>query len=295
MSGSRAVSRRDFVKTVASGALAMAWRLPSAQASEPTTKKSRVVLIRDLRALDTGGNPVPEVLGAMLDHAVAALLGSKDPRQAWRQLAEPGDVVGIKTNVWAYLQTPREVEGILKARVLTCGVQPKNIRIDDRGARETLSRCTALINVRPLRTHHWAGIGSCIKNYIMFVDDPAAYHPDLCSDLGAIWHLPVVKGKTRLNVLLLLTPQFYGKGPHGFDRRFTWPYRGLLVSRDPVAADRIGVHLLEAKRREHFKEERPLLPLAKHIIAADTRYHLGRSNLNEIELVKLGWSEGILV
>jgi hypothetical protein len=32
-----------------------------------------------------------------------------------------------------------------------------------------------------------------------------------------------------------------------------------------------------------------------HIFLADTRHHLGTSDPNRIELVKLGWAEGILI
>jgi hypothetical protein len=59
---------------------------------------------------------------------------------------------------------------------------------------------TALINARPMRSHHWAGVGSLIKNYIMFIPEPISIHPDSCADLASIWDLPVVKGKTRLKV-----------------------------------------------------------------------------------------------
>ena len=99
---------------------------------------------------------------------------------------------------------------------------------------------TALVNVRPLRTHHWAGVGTCLKNYIQFVPDRPAYHPDGCAALGQIWTLPIVKGKTRLNVLSALTPQFYGRGANFFDRRYVWPYKALIVGTDPVAVDAVG-------------------------------------------------------
>jgi hypothetical protein len=36
-------------------------------------------------------------------------------------------------------------------------------------------------------------------------------------------------------------------------------------------------------------------PPAKHIELADTRHRLGVADLGKIELVKLGWSEGVLI
>ena len=112
--------------------------------------------------------------------------------------------------------------------------------------------------MRPVRTHHWAGIGSCIKNYIQFVPRPSEYHDDACADLAKIWDLPVVKGKTRLNILCALQPQFYGRGASYFDRRYVWPYQGLLLGTDPVAVDAVGAHLLQKKRVAFFGEDREL-------------------------------------
>jgi hypothetical protein len=67
------------------------------------------------------------------------------------------------------------------------------------------------------------------------------------------------------------------------------------VSRDPVAADATGLRVLQARRREYFKEDRPLQPTPHHILLADTRHHLGVSGEDRIELVKLGWGEGVLI
>jgi hypothetical protein len=142
--------------------------------------------------------------------------------------------------------------------------------------------------VRPLRTHHWAGLGTCLKNYIMFVPDPWSYHDNACERLGAVWRLPHVVGRTRLNVLVMLTPLFHGTGPHHFNRAYTWPYGGLVVSRDPVAADAVGAAIITAQRRAHFGEDRPIQPPPHHIEAAERLFHLGTARLDRIELVRLG-------
>ncbi len=129
----------------------------------------------------------------------------------------------------------------------------------------------------------------------MFVPDPPRFHPDSCADLAALWQLPAVKGKTRLNVLVMLTPLFHSVGPHGFNPAYVWKYNGLLVGLDPVAVDATGARIIQAKRREFFGEDRPINPPPKHIGLADTRHHLGTADPNKIELVKLGWTEGILI
>jgi hypothetical protein len=291
-------TRREFLKSGASFAFAGSLLLGSPLNLFPQSeKKSRVVLVRHKDVLEGDGTPRQEILQGMLDDAVAALLEKKDSLSAWKELIKPDDVVGIKTNVWQYLPTPPALERTIQKRVMDAGVPEERIGTRDRGLQEDplFRDATALINVRPLRTHHWAGVGSLLKNYIMFTENPSAYHGDSCADLALIWKLPHVEGKTRLNILVLLTPLFHGMGPHHWNPEYTWPYRGLLVGIDPVAVDSTGTRILLAKRREFFGEERPLMPPPKHVYLADTRHHLGTADPAKIDLVKRGWEEGILI
>ncbi len=297
----RVITRRDFLKRTSSAALAGALfleapeRVLSIVQAEET--KSRVVLVRDKDVLDDTGNIREDVLQRMLDTAVTALLDKSDCSAAWKRLVKPKDVVGIKTNAWGYLPTPEALERAIQRRVIEAGVSEANIGIRDRGVLDddVFLRSTALINVRPLRTHHWAGVGGVIKNYIMFTRTPPDYHDDSCADLATLWKLPVVEGKTRLNILVVLTPLFHGIGPHHFSPEFTWPYSGLLVGIDPVAVDSTGVRIIIAKRREYFGEERPISPPVKSIFLADTRHHLGTADPAKIDLVRIGWEEGALI
>jgi len=297
----RRITRRDFLKVAAvtpiAGALVPGLKgVQSAQKAEPL-KKVRVVLVRDKNALDASRRHNPEVIQKMLDDAVTTLLGENDPIKAWKMLIKPNDIVGIKTNVWNYIPTGEAVEQALKRRVMDAGVPEDSISIDDRGVlvNPIFKKATALVNARPARSHHWAGMGSCIKNYITFVPVPSDYHPDTCSNLATIWYLRQVKDRTRLNVLVMLTPLFHGIGPHHYSKEYTWEYKGLIVSRDPVAADSTGLRILQAKRRQYFGEDRPMQPTPHHIFLADAKHHLGVSNPDQIELVKLGWDEDILI
>lgn len=295
----KVLTRREFLKTSASAAVAGAMFLhaPDRLLAGDEEKKSRVVLVRDKDVLDGNGQPDPKVLSRMLDEAVSKLVGEDDPTKAWKEIAQPDDMVGIKSNKWPHLPTPSSLEEAMERRLLESGVDPDNISIDDQGIRgnPVFRNSTALINVRPLRTHHWSGVGSLIKNYIMFVDEPSAYHPDSCANLAKIWKLEHVTGKTRLNILVVLTPLFHGMGPHHYNAEYVWAYRGLLVGFDPVAVDTMGVRLLQAKRAEFFKEERPLNPPPKHVFLADTRHHLGTADPAKIDLVRIGWEEAALI
>jgi hypothetical protein len=292
----KTVTRRDFLRVAAGTTLATT--LGSGILRETRAEStSKVVLIRNAEVIDKQGKMREEILQSLLDEAIRNLLGANDSLAAWQKLFKSSDVVGIKSNSWGRMPTPRELEAVIKRRLLGVGVAEKEISIDDRGVLDNpvFLRATALLNVRPLRTHHWSGVGTCLKNYIMFVPDPSSYHDEGCSPLGKIWTYPIVKGKTRLNILSALTPQFYGRGANFFDRRYVWPYKGLIVGTDPVAVDAVGAHLLQRKRIAFFGEDRALDVAPVHITVADKTYHLGISDLSRIQLVKLGWMEEALI
>jgi hypothetical protein len=129
----------------------------------------------------------------------------------------------------------------------------------------------------------------------MFVPEPSAYHGNYCADLAKLWRLPVVQDKTRLNILVVLTPLFHGIGAHHFDSAYTWPYKGILVGRDPVALDALGVRLLQAKRHAYFGKDKPMKPTPHHVMLSDTRHGLGTSDPGKIELIRIGWEKDILI
>jgi hypothetical protein len=292
----KTITRRDFLKGTA-GFLLAPTAITSVPRSARAQAKIRVVVIRNVDVVGPNSEIKRDLLQIMLDEAVCAIVGKKEAPAAWQSLFVKTDVVGIKTNAWRYLPTPKEMEGVIQQRLLDVGISSGNISIDDRGVLDNpvFNKATALVNVRPVRTHHWSGVGSCLKNYIMFVRQPSAYHDEGCSDLGKIWTYPIVKGKTRLNILCALTPQFFGRGANFFDRRYVWPYKGLIVGTDPVAVDAVGAELLRRKRIAHFGEDRALDVQPVHISVADKKYHLGVSDLSRIEIVKLGWQEEVLL
>ena len=291
------LSRRDFILGVGAAAVGGVVGMPKlAQATQDARPRSRVVMIRSQEAVSGEGVINGPVVQEMMDEAMTSLFGLPTAAECWKHILKPTDVVGIKTNIWRFLPTPPEVEQALRRGALVAGVSEENIGMGDQNVRrlEIFQRTTALLNSRPMRTHAWSGVGSLIKNYIMF-DNPSDYHPDACADLAKLWELPTVKGKTRLNVLVMLTPQFHNIGPHHFDPMYTWPYRGLILSTDPVAADAVGLRIIQAKRRETFGEDRPLQPTAHHIQLADTVHGLGNADMSRIDLVRLGWQGEALI
>lgn len=298
MSKKKVLTRREFIRGTSIAAIgsSLFWGSPVWLRSG-SQNATDVVLVRNKNVLDENGAPKYEAVLEMLDAAVTALAKTKDPIAAWKQFIKPTDVVGIKTNVWNFLPTTSQVENAIKKRVMDVGVPEASIGIKDRGVHSDplFQKATALINARPMRTHHWAGVGSCLKNMITFVPNPWIYHDDTCADLAKLWELPAIKGKVRLNILVMFTPLFHGVGPHSFNPEYTWKYYGLIVGVDPVAVDATGVRIVQAKRLSYFGEDRPLNPPAHHVFLADTRHHLGTADPGKINLIKIGTSDDGLI
>ena len=294
----RVFTRRDFIRTGSYVAMGSLMGLPLMDdAFGDQAAKSRVVLVRDENVIHSSGALRVANLAEMMDQAMQTLFETSDAASAWQQIIHPDDIVGIKSNVWWHLPTPTALEALLQERLMESGVNVKNIAVDDRGVRRNavFQKSTALINVRPMRTHAWSGLGTLLKNYIMFVSSPWFYHGNSCEKLGKIWLKPRVKDKTRLNILVMITPLFHGIGPHHFSKEYTWPYSGLILSTDPVAADATGARIIQAKRNEYFGQERLISPRPLHIEAADTKYGLGNSHPAKIDLKKLGWQRDVLI
>ena len=92
------ITRRDFLRSGSCAVMGSLFGLPLvSRAAAQTTQKSRVVLIRDRKATDGYGALNERAAVQMLDEAVTVLLGTPDPASAWRRIAKPDDIVGIKS------------------------------------------------------------------------------------------------------------------------------------------------------------------------------------------------------
>jgi hypothetical protein len=298
---SNKLSRRNLIKKTAKvsilGAVLMHNPLRLFSRTLGENGKSKVILIRNKKVIKEDDSFNKTIMEQMLDEAVIKLTGVSNAKEAWNQILREDDILGIKSNVWRHLATPPELENILQEKAIEAGIKKDKISINDRGIRtdKIFQNSTALINVRPARTHHWSGVGTLIKNYIMFDKQPSAWHGDSCADLAKLWKVHGVDKKTRLNILVMMTPLFHGVGPHHYNRNYIWKYHGLLVGFDPVAVDSVGIKILQAKRKEFFGEERPISPPPKHVVYAETRHKLGVAAPEKIDLLKIGDEDGILI
>ena len=289
------ITRRDLLKKSAAlavgGSILLNTPLKSWAHGTQAVAKSRVVLIRNEKLFANGDQPDSAIAAQMLDEALCRLTGKHNAKEAWATIVKPTDIVGVKTNDWDKFPTPKVVNDLLKERVLQVGVKEENVSVKDRGVLDdpVFQNATALINVRPMRTHAWAGVGTCIKNYIQFSPNRPSYHDDSCASLAMLHELPIVKGKTKLHILVLFNPTFHHRTAQDISPEYQWKYCGLVAGFDPVAVDSVGLRIVQAKRNAFFGEDKPLNPPAKHIELADTRYHLGNADPAKIDLIKVGW------
>ena len=299
MSNDHAITRRDFVRgTVGAvvGASALARGAAEAASGHAQTtarpgRSARVAIVRDERVLNETHDVDAAVLDRMLADTVMRVTGKKTTNAAWLALVKPTDTVGLVPTPHMN-PTHRELVDAVRRALVGAGVPAGQIR-EAQGGIDLPTACTALIAMPALKAHWLTGIGTVLKNYIMFSGRPRNYHDANNANLGEIWLLPGVKGKTRLALVDALRP-LCDKGPQP-DPRYFWDYKGLIAGTDPVAVDAVGLQIIMAKRRALRGEDWPLSPPPLCVAAADEKFGLGTSRMSEIAIDKAGWAQDALV
>ena len=139
------------------------------------------------------------------------------------------------------------------------------------------------INMPILKDHSIAGLSAGLKNMYGAINNPNKYHDNNCDPFAAhVANLEPIKKKNRLSIIDAVKIQYNG-GP-GYDSRYLSDYGGIIISDDPVAADRIGLEIVEHCRKINNlstleKAGRPV----KYLNSAET-IGLGTANLNKIDL-----------
>ena len=159
-------------------------------------------------------------------------------------------------------------------------------RIGSCFSRIVAERTDALICVPVLKDHNLAGVSLGMKNFFGAIHNPNKYHDHNCDPYVAdvVAHR-FIAPKWRLTVCDATRAQYHaGPGKHV---GFAWPFGGLIVSTDVVAADAVAADLLESKRRTEglkplAEEQRP----PQHIATAAAR-GLGVADLDRIERIEV--------
>ena len=240
--------------------------------------------------------------------------GERTAKAAWSKYIKPSDAVGVKMNVMMNATRPEVVRAIVR-RVLDVGVKDANIITWDRNragigmegvesrnlrpgydAKSHISKvitekCSALINVPGVKAHWLSGVAVALKNWVGVArglnvsdkDVTYAIHADSCAECCKFNAMPVIRDKCRLVIVDALRPLCHG-GPQ-VNPRYLWPYKGLLVSTDPVAMDVVCQRIIQEQRDK--MNLGPVRPPAKHIPVADKKYHLGASDWDKIEVIRI--------
>ena len=147
------------------------------------------------------------------------------------------------------------------------------------------SECDAIINIPVLKDHDLAGVSLGLKNFYGAIHNPNKYHDNNCNPYIADLNLhPYIKNRCRLTIIDGLRAQCNG-GP-AFKSQWSWNYQGIILSRDPVAADTIGLKIIEKQR--HLKG----LPTLKEAdrypsyIKTAASKQLGTADMKKIELIR---------
>ena len=287
------LTRRDFIRgtvgaTLTVSLLGVPWPKGSAQAA----RSSLVTVVRDKNVMDAGLKVDAKILQTMIDQTVLRVTGKIDIQEAWAALVKPDDIVGLVPT--PHLNpTHQELVDVVKASLMKeAGISEKNI-IMAQGGKRRPGKCTALISMPALKGHWLTGIGTVIKNYIMYSGRPTNYHQEKSAKLGEIWCIPEVKGKTRLVLVDALHP-LCDKGPQA-DPRYQWAYNGLIAGTDPVAVETVCLKIITEKRQALRGEPWPISPPPICVEAADKVYGLGTSKMEEIKIAHFGWEEDLLL
>jgi len=303
------ICRRSFL--CVSGAFAL-----SPWAARAEERKSTVAEIRS-PALLNNGVPSFEHIRTAISLGVRELAGTGKAADAWRSLFSPTDTIGIKFNHVAgkELHGNAEIARALVSELVDGGISAKQIliiegehirgttranpeadpaRFDACGKRlwfrkYMTQQITALINVPLLKHHAIAGVSLGLKNLSHgTIWNPSHFHRDHCDPaIGSIVSLPPLRDKLRLtlcNALFGLADE----GPYAVNEKLMWKPSAILMSRDVVALDTVGLGILRARRRPMglpTLEEADQPP--KHIATA-ARIGLGIADPAGIQIKRLG-------
>lgn len=288
---SSSLTRRDFVRGTVGAAVAASLLGNPLESSALTAPKSYVALVRNQGALNSSNQVNELVLADMLTRVLRSVTGKADEASAWQALVKSDDIIGLVHTDHLNKTHPELVEAVKRSLKLA-GIPEKNILMVQ-GSPAKVKQCNALISLPALKAHWLTGIGTVFKNYICFNGSPSSYHDENNAKLGEIWNMPHVKGKTKLVLVDALRP-LCDKGPQP-DPRYMWQYKGLIAGTDPVAVETVCLKVIMQKRQALRGEPWPLSPPPMVVEMADKRYGLGTSNLNEIQIVRIGWMEDALV
>ncbi len=244
--------RRQFLKRCVAGAAFAAAVRPVFPLSAPeqrdkpaATQKSRVVIARDAQLRGSGSSPDSGRLLKMLDRAMQANYATDSPWEAWKKVARPGQVVGLKVNCLAGrgVSTNVLLGELICERLQGAGIAKKDIIIWDRLNSDLES---AGFHV----SSHANGV-RCIGNDTLGYEEDLAVYRSVGSRLSkaltqvcdVVVNLPVLKDHGIVGVTMAMKNMF--GAIHN-------PNKYHLNAGNPYVADLNAVLVIRQKVRLHI-------------------------------------------
>ena len=149
-----------------------------------------------------------------------------------------------------------------------------------------LEEVTALINVPLVKDHRTSGVTCSMKNHFGSIINPGDLHRSNCDPYLAYLNLASpIKDKTRLIVCDFLRAVYNGGPGDSPDR---WRQNAIMVSRDPVALDSVGLRIIEEKRKE-----KGMLPIGERAryVATAAKLGVGTNDPAQIDLREIDMTQ----
>ena len=163
------ITRRDFIRgtigaTFATSMLGVKWAI----CDEKAARSSIVTVVRDKNVMGADFAVDLKAYQKMLDQTMIKITGEKNVKDAWLSIIKPEDTIGLVST--GHLNpTHDELIYAVKTALMDIGVPNKKIKMAQ-GSSRKIRACTALISLPALKAHWLTGIGTVLKNYIMYSD-----------------------------------------------------------------------------------------------------------------------------
>jgi Domain of unknown function (DUF362) len=160
----------------------------------------------------------------------------------------------------AYDDKQLDMEGydanhFMEMAIVKAGDDPK----DERSRRSYVAKTVAqhvnkIINLPVLKHHQSAGVTICLKNMSHgFVNNVNRSHMTPTANacgmfIPSVVSLPIIRQKVVLHIVDAVRASYHG-GPPGRPQ-FIWEPKTLYFGTDPVALDKTGLKVIDAKRRQ---------------------------------------------
>jgi len=230
--------------------------------------QSLVVDVKSKNNIMKGMTADISLVKQMMNSGITSLTGTGNPKDAWKSLFHEDERIGIKINglgadilagnyqiCWAIVDALKGI-GVKENNIiiwdqyqhffLSSGFNSSHREYDSGYGAVKISRILteevdSLINLGLLKDHGLAGVSIALKNISHgVISHPDIFHDNSCDPfIAAINSIPVIKDKIKLHICNGIVGLYEG-GPMP-KRRHIWNNNGIILSRDPVALDTIGV------------------------------------------------------